>query len=52
MSLTKTVKLMNCLEYAIYTALLIGSIAYLWDVFTLFEARQTTVRAVIETSPD
>ena len=35
---------MNCLEYAIYTALLIGSIAYLWDVFTLFEARQTSMK--------
>ena len=44
MSFIKTVKLMNCLEYAIYTALLIGSIAYLWDVFTLFEARQTSMK--------
>ena len=44
MSFIKAAKLMNFLEYAIYTALLIGSIAYLWDVFTLFEARQTSMK--------
>ena len=44
MSFIKTVKLMNCLEYTIYSALLIGSIAYLWDVFTLFEAKETSMK--------
>ena len=44
MSFIKTVKLMNCLEYTIYSALLIVSIAYLWDVFTLFEAKETSMK--------
>ena len=44
MSFIKAAKLMKCLEYAIYIALLIGSIAYLWDVFTLFEAKETSMK--------
>ena len=39
-----TTKLINCLEYVIYIALLIGALAYLWDVFTLFEAKESSMK--------
>ena len=44
MSFIKTMKSINCVEYVIYIALLIGSLAYLWDVFTLFEAKETSMK--------
>ena len=44
MSFIKTIKSINCVEYVIYIALLIGSLAYLWDVFTLFEAKETSMK--------
>ena len=44
MSLIKTTKLINCLEWLIYIFLLIGSLAYLWDVFTLFDAKETSMK--------
>ena len=44
MFLIKTTKLLNCLECLIYVSLLIGSLAYLWDVFTLFEAKETSMK--------
>ena len=40
----KTTKLINGLEYLIYSFLLIGSLAYLWDVFTLFDAKETSMK--------
>ena len=40
----KTTKLLNCLECLIYISLLIGSLAYLRDVFTLFEAKETSMK--------
>ena len=44
MSIIKTRKLINCLEYVIYIALLIGALAYLWDVFALFQAKETSMK--------
>ena len=44
MSFIKTTKLINFLECLIYIFLLIGSLAYLWDVFTLFEAKETSMK--------
>ena len=40
----KTTKLINGLECLIYSFLLIGSLAYLWDVFTLFDAKETSMK--------
>ena len=35
---------MKILEWIIYIGLVVGSMAYLWNVFTLFEAKETSMK--------
>ena len=40
----KEIKLMKILEWIIYAGLIVSSMAYLWNVFTLFEAKDTSIK--------
>ena len=38
------IKSMKILEWIIYLGLVLGSMAYLWNVFALFEAKDTSIK--------
>ena len=40
----KETKFMKILEWIIYIGLVVSSMAYLWNVFTLFEAKDTSIK--------
>ena len=40
----KEIKFMKILEWIIYIGLVAGSLAYLWNVFALFEAKDTSIK--------
>ena len=43
MTMKKT-KFIKIFEWIIYIGLVVGSMAYLWNIFTLFEAKDTSIK--------